>query len=296
MHRRAARFATAIAATALMCCLVPKPHAASTGAATAKPQRIVSLNLCTDQLLVDLVPRQRIAAVSHLAADPSVSATAEKARDIPVTRGEAENVLAFDPDLVLAGEFSTPATVSILERLGRRVVRIGLANDLDAIRRATRKVADAVGEPEHGEALLARMDQRIAASRPDPASSERPSALVYQVNGLSAGTGTLADALIGLAGLSNQAAALGLGPGGQIGLEALAANPPDLVVLTGPKDEYRTAVADNLRHPVLARVMARRAAITVAWRTWLCGTPHAADAVEHLAAARARLLSPAVRP
>ena len=58
-------------------------------------QRIVSLNLCADQILVDLVPRERIAAVSHLAADPWSSAVAEKARGIPWTRGKAEEVLAY---------------------------------------------------------------------------------------------------------------------------------------------------------------------------------------------------------
>ncbi|MEZ5855914.1 MAG: ABC transporter substrate-binding protein [Hyphomicrobiaceae bacterium] len=285
----------AIALTLAVLLLVPVQTSRAAGP-PAKPQRIVSLNLCTDQLLVDLVPRQRIAAVSHLAADPTVSAVDAKAAGIPTTRGEAESVLAFDPDLVLAGAFSTPATVSILQRVGRRVVRIGLANDLDAIRRITRTVAEAVGEPERGEALLATMDRRITANPAKIASPLRPTALVYQVNGLSAGRGTLADTLLQLAGLTNRATTIGLGPAGRVDLETLVAHPPDLVILTGPKDEYRTAVAENLRHPALSRVIAQHAGVTVPWRTWLCGTPHIADAVERLAAARARLTTPKAQP
>lgn len=248
------------------------------------PQRIVSLNLCTDQILVDLVPRSRIAAVSHLAADPLVSAVAEKARGIPWTRGEAEVVLSYNPDLVIVGEYTTTATVALLNRLGVQMLTVPLASDIAGLRAVTYLIADAVGARAEADALLADFDRRLRAIPSPPA--ERPSAVVYQVNGLSAGPGSLADAVLRAAGFRNLAAELGLGPGGQLALEALVANPPDLVVLSGPVDEYRGAVADNLRHPALAAVMRAHASVTLPWRLWLCATPHLADAVERLASVR----------
>src|SRR5262245_20537950 len=81
------------------------------GRAADAPRRIVSLDLCTDQMLVELVPRDRIAAVTHLAADPTVSAIPEKARGILITHGDAEDVLRLDPDLILAGPFGVRSTV-----------------------------------------------------------------------------------------------------------------------------------------------------------------------------------------
>ena len=39
-------------------------------------------------------------------------------------------------------------------------------------------------------------------------------------------------------------------------------------------DEYRTAVADNLRHPVIRALRQRGASLELPWRHWLCGTPH----------------------
>jgi hypothetical protein len=64
--------------------------ACATGALAAepavKPKRIVSLDLCTDQLLVELVDRTRIAAVTHLLADPAVSAIPEQGRGLAITR------------------------------------------------------------------------------------------------------------------------------------------------------------------------------------------------------------------
>lgn len=251
----------------------------------ARPQRIVSLNLCTDQILVDLLPRERIAAVSHLAADPLVSAVAEKARGIPWTRGEAEVVLSYQPDLVIAGEFTTPATVALLERLGLKVLKVPLASDIPGLRAVTRQIGAAVGAADEAEALLSDFDRRLRTI-PPPASDNRPTAVVYQVNSLAAGPGSLADAVLQAAGLRNLAGELGLGPGGQLALEALVARPPDLIVLSGPVNEYRAAVADNLRHPALATIMREHAAVTLPWRLWLCATPHLADAIERLAAVR----------
>ncbi|RTL67906.1 MAG: hypothetical protein EKK41_16490, partial [Hyphomicrobiales bacterium] len=119
-------------ALALVCAalfLTTALAAATAGAAEpARPARIVSLDLCADQILIDLVARRRIAAVTHLAADPSVSAIAEKARGYPVTRGAAEDVLQHDPDLVLAGQFGVSSTVSLLQRVGRNVVVVPLAS------------------------------------------------------------------------------------------------------------------------------------------------------------------------
>lgn len=263
---------------------------AMTGLAeAAPPERIVSLNLCTDQILVDLVPPARIRALSHLASDPRISAVAERAAAMAGTRGDAESVLAFDPDLVLAGSHTTPATLSLLERLDRRVARIPMASDLAGIRAGIGAVAEAVGEREAGLALVARLDAQIAEAASDAPRGGRPSALVYQVNGLSAGAGSLADALMTAAGLANHARALGLGPGGALALETLLVSPPDLIVLSGPADEWRTVVAGNLGHPALAALLAARGSVTVPWRWWLCGTQHAGEAVRQLAEARRRL-------
>lgn len=261
--------------------------ASASAAADGPPRRIVSLNVCVDQILVDLVARDRIAALSHLAADPSVSAVADRVGGIAATRGEAESVVALDPDLVLAGTTTTPATLALLERIGQRVVRVPLASDLGEIRAAIRQVAAAVGEEAKGHALIADFDAGLAAAERDADSPRtKPAALVYQVNGLSAGRGSLADALIRAAGLANHADTLGLGAGGALPLEVLVARPPDLLILSGPADEYRTVVAENLRHPALSAVVAERRAVTVPWRLWLCGTHFAAEAVRRLAEAR----------
>ncbi|KAB2910987.1 MAG: ABC transporter substrate-binding protein [Hyphomicrobiaceae bacterium] len=278
------------ASIGLMAAVLVAALPAIAGDTPARPQRIVSLDLCTDQLLVELVPRTRIAAVTHLAADATVSAIPDKALGITVTHGAAEDVLRFDPDLVLAGPFGVPATVDLLRRLGKRVVVVPQPQDLEGVRSVVQVVASAVGAEAEGAAMIADFDHRLArlaAMRQQQAL--KPGAIVYQVGGVVAGPGSLADAAIAAAGFRNLAREYYTTRGGQVPLEMLLAHPPDLLVLSSAPDEYRTALADNLRHPAVALVRRRRASVELPWRLWLCGTPHIMEAVEQLAAARVRI-------
>lgn len=252
------------------------------------PRRIVSLDLCTDQLLVELVPRDRIASVTHLAADPTVSAIPERARGIPITHGGAEDVLRLDPDLILAGPFGVRGTVDLLQRLGRRVVIVQQSQDLAGVRTAVQAVAEAVGEAAKGAALIADFDRRLSAVGQSE-EGPRPAAVIYQIGGSVSGPGSLADAALAAAGFRNAATAYRLTRGGQVPLELLLADPPDLLVLSSASGEYRTVLADNLRHPAIAILRREHASIELPWRHWLCGTPHIVEAVEKLAAARARM-------
>ncbi|MDX2204765.1 MAG: ABC transporter substrate-binding protein [Hyphomicrobiaceae bacterium] len=288
VHRDGARRNRAPGMARVLAALVLLAAAPGQGArADDKPQRIVSLDLCADQILIDLAPRSRIAAVTHLAADASVSAIPERARGLPVTRGAAEDVLKHDPDLVLAGQFGVAGTVSLLQRVGRKVVIVPLSSDLEGVRRAVTIVAAAVGEVRRGETLLAAFDARLAAVARAAATrgARRPSALVYQVGGSASLEGTLADAALVAAGFANASHAYPRLRGSQVPLEAILARPPDLLVLASPPFAYRTVVADNLRHPALRALAARIPSLELPWRQWLCGTPHLADAVEALAAA-----------
>ena len=255
---------------------------AASARADGKPQRIVSLNVCVDQLLVELVEPDRIAGVSRLAADPKVSALPGKLSRFKALRGSAEEVLALQPDLVLAGEFTTGATIDLLKRLGKTIVTVPLASDFDAMRAGIRQIASAVGEDEKGEAMIAEFDERLSAARSTIRS--RPTAIAYEANSLVSGSHTLMDAALDAAGYRNLARDLKLGPGGRLPLEMLVAAPPDLIVLANAPDDYRTAAADNLRHPALMRVLQSRPSIVLPAPYWICATPKIADAVELLAA------------
>ncbi|PKP83954.1 MAG: ABC transporter substrate-binding protein, partial [Alphaproteobacteria bacterium HGW-Alphaproteobacteria-2] len=72
------------AALALLAALGSAPGAA---ADTPPPARVVSINVCTDQLAMLLAAPGQLLSVSHLARDPYSSAMAAEARAWPANRG-----------------------------------------------------------------------------------------------------------------------------------------------------------------------------------------------------------------
>ncbi|APT34867.1 ABC transporter substrate-binding protein [Methylobacterium phyllosphaerae] len=94
--------------------------------AAAAPVRVVSMNLCADELVLRLADRDQVLAVTYLARDSRGSTVATEAVGLPVTRGLTEEVVALKPDLVIAGAFTTRTTVGMLKRVGAPVLELGV--------------------------------------------------------------------------------------------------------------------------------------------------------------------------
>lgn len=253
--------------------------------AFAKPQRIVSMNLCTDQLAILLADPENIASVSYLAVDAQASGLAREAERFPINHGLTEEVLPLDPDLVLAGSFTTRPTVFLLRRLGYSVVEMPAASSLEDVRTNIRTVADAVGEPERGEVMIAEMDRKLAAHALLPTGGVQPLAALYWANGYSSGEGTLANAAVAAAGFRTLGTALGFKGTSQLPLETLLTTDPDLLIVGRERDGEALAT-ELLKHPALKQAFATRPRVSVPDHLWICGTPLVVDAIARLAAAR----------
>ena len=231
-------------------------------------RRVVSLNLCTDQMLVLLAP-EKIAALSPLARDPALSFVAPQAAHLPIVRASAEAVLRLHPDLILAAPYGAQTTLALLQQEGIPVLRIALPQDFAGIRQTTRLLAATLGVPERGEALLATMDAGLAAL-PHPVHAER--ALVWEPRGLTAGPGTLMDAVLHAAGMTNAS------DGRSVTLEALLRHPPDLLVVsTAPA--YPSLATTLLDHPALAGLPRR----SIPPALTICAGPFSVEAATLLA-------------
>ena len=254
-------------------------------ALAAKPERIVSMNLCTDQLLMLLADRDRIASVSYLAMDPASSAMADQAAGLTVNHGLSEEILPMAPDLVLAGTFTTRPTVFLLRRLGYPVVELPVASSLDDVRSNIRTIAKAIGEPARGEALVADFDRKLPLL-PEVRAGPRPSAALYWANGYTSGRDTLANAVVEAAGFRTLGRDLGLTGTAQLPLETLLVADTDILIM-GRRRDAPALANESFRHPALKRAFAQRPTVTVPDYLWICGTPFIADAIAKLSAVRA---------
>lgn len=286
------RTAAILAATAAGIAALVAVATAHAKSDAPKPLRIVSLNLCIDQILLDLVPRERIGGVSFLAADASMSLLADDAKGLPAVRGSAEEILALDPDLVLAGEYTTAATVDLLRRLGRRVEIVPMATSFAQIRDVVLLMGDLTGERQRAEALVKDFNTRLAEVKARAvvrSEAPRPRAVAMQVNSLASGEGSLVNEVLGEAGFDNVARHAKLGPAGRLPLETLISDPPEVIVRANDASDFRTVLGDNFRHPAFRALEATRPSVHIPMNEWLCGTPRIVQAVERLAVAREAL-------
>lgn len=255
---------------------------AATGA-FAGPSRVVSMNLCTDQLAMLLAAPGQLASVSYIAQDTRASAMAEDALAYPANHGLAEEIYLLQPDLVIAGAHSTPATTDMLRRLGVPVVVFQPASSLQDVRARILQMGQVLGRDEAARALLADFDQRLA--KLEQAGPEAPRAALYAANGFTSGSMTLAGQILRSAGLRNVADDLGYAHSGHMPLELLAMSAPELLIGTSPYPRASRS-EDNLAHPVVHQLAARSGAGQMRDADWVCGTPHVLRAAETLAAER----------
>ncbi len=258
------------------------PVSVPAAGAAAAAQRIVSLNLCIDQLLLDLVPRERIVSVTHLAHNPLYSPRAAEFAGIAPNHSLAEEVLSFEPDLVLTSPFSRPSTTALLRRLGYRVVEVPVAGTLAEVRQQIVELAALVGAESQGAAMLRDMDARLAALPPYP--SAPPSAMIYDTNGVTGGAGTLADEVLTLAGFENRARTLGVDGWRPLDIETLLVGDPDFLVVDDLDQLPPSLGRAMLMHPALGGPQHPR--IELSSNQWTCPGPAVLTAVETLAAAR----------
>lgn len=249
-------------------------------------ERVASLNLCADELVLRLADKADVASVTWLARDPRGSNVADLAREVNINRGLAEEVAAEKPDLVLTGAFTTRITAAMLRRLGLPVMELGVPQTLDEAYAQIGSVAERLGVPERGRAMVARMKRAFADLPPTPA--HRPTAIVLRPNGFTAGRGSLADEILAAAGFDNLAARLSPDRLGQLTLEEIVAAEPDMLVINVSEDAPPSLADELLHHPALARYAAEGRLVSLPPRLWACAGPELAEAAQRLAAARER--------
>ncbi|MFG1374171.1 ABC transporter substrate-binding protein [Xanthobacter oligotrophicus] len=253
------------------------------GTTQAKPARVASLNLCADELVLRLADPGQVASVTFLARDPRSSNVAALAREVPVNRGLAEEVVPLSPDLVIVGAFTTRTTTALLRRLGLEMLELGVPQTLDEAYAQIRLVAARLGTPERGEALVGQME--VSFARLPPPAAHPPSAIVLRPNGFTAGRGSLPGEVMARAGLDNMAARLSADRLGQLALEEVVWAQPDILVVNAAPDAPPSLADGLLTHPALAsfRSMGRSVALPI--RLWTCAGPELAEAAARLAAA-----------
>ena len=201
-----------------------------------KPVRVLNYALWLDDVVLGLVPPERLVGIDHLADDPNSSNIVGIAAQIPVKLNQpsAEQVMALRPDVVFLDAGRDAVVAQTLRDMGIKVVACKKPHSTEELHDAVHLIAGALGEEAKGTALLAAFDaecqalaDRVAAIPP----AERKTVLVISMSPTFGNRGGLFDHLCTMAGVVNGAAEIGLEAGQSLTKEHILAVNPDVLIV-----------------------------------------------------------------
>ena len=238
-----------------MAAAVAAGSAAAAAPGNGPPQRVASLNLSSDEVLVEILPPERLVSVTRWADVPGTSNVAGR---VPATayrfqKADMEQLVALAPDLVVVSEYTDADFLKLVERSGIRWHRMEGLGSPAGVRAAILDLGRAVGAEEAAGRLVARYDATLADLAHRLAGAPRPRVL-YWSGGMTAGADTAIGALIEAAGAINvgrEIGVLGITPPGA---ERAFVADPDVVLVTS----WPGSVEAVKEHPLLSRLRAVR--------------------------------------
>ena len=216
---------------------------------------MASLNLTADELLVEMLPPERLVAVTRWADDTDMSNVAGRvpATAVRLPRADLERIIALRPDLVVVSEYTDADFLRLVEKSGLRYHRMSGLDTFPGIRAAVVDLGRAVGTPDAAARLTARFDAVLAELGRRLEGSPRPRVL-YWGDPHTAGAGTAIGSLVEAAGATNVGREMGLrGIVPLAGEKAFSAEPDAFLVTEGSG-----ASVALRRHPLLSRTRAVR--------------------------------------
>lgn len=226
-------------------------------------ERVHYLSLGHAEIGAALIGADRTAAVYPFFSDPEVSNISDLLSDVQVIGFEPEEVVALDPDIAIASQYTSPDLVNVVAGAGIPVVRVkeegGSSGDIPNILLMGYMLGAEDRALELVEEVQARVefvaDQILGYQRQD-APLPGVLAISKYVDIYAAGGNTNLDEIILAAGGYNPAKASGIDSFQQVSIESIAAINPDVIILTQPL-ESALEFAEELRSsPVLQDVPA----------------------------------------
>ena len=248
------------------------------------PQRVVTVNLCLDQVALRLAAPGQLVGVSYLSHDPRISVLADRARAVPAVRAKVESILELRPDLVIFDRDAHANIKRLVRKAGVPILEVPWASSLEDAEVLIARIGAALDRDAEAQAIVADMrEQRRRLAHEGP-----PTALAatLQANRGTAGKGSLMDELLHLAGFRNLAAELGIPAYGRLPLESVLAGQPDLLVLDGNANAHPARATEFVDHNALLALAGRTRLLSIPLKYSICAGPENFEALKLLAEAR----------
>lgn len=200
-----------------------------------EPVNIVSLTLGSDEMLLGLIDKSRIKAVTEYSVDAGISNVADAAKDVPnKILSDAEKVIGLQPDLVFVDTWADPNFIKQLRDAKIPVYVFKTPSSVDEQKTTVQEIAHVVGADAKGREIVAWMDEKLTAVE-DKLKALKPeeklSILDYSESGSSSGKGSNFDDIVTRAGLVNVVSKAGMEGWPTLNKEDIVSMNPDIILL-----------------------------------------------------------------
>lgn len=224
-----------------------------------KPQRIVSLTLASSEILLDLVPLDRIAGLHAIVAESPHSNVRGRLQGVPLIVSDVEQIIDLKPDLIIVASYVAREFIAPLEKAGLPVVTFTQFDSVESVFRNIEMLGALVGESAAAEEIIRRTRAEIMAIQsliPDQMDPLRVVAI--GASGSIAGSRTTVHSLITLARARNIAAEHGIEGNNMISAEHLVLWDPDIIVVARDADKDNSLKQQLLAEDLFAPLRDKR--------------------------------------
>jgi len=205
------------------------------GVQAKKYNHIVSLTLSGDEMLLGLVPENRIAGLSgKINEDKEISNIVDKAKKFPKVEGNEEVLMSLEPDLIIVADWLSKRITDIGAITGAKVYFYKTPNSYEEQKKLIRELANLVEEKENGEKLIKNMDDRLKALQNKITKNykgAKPRILMYTSFGTTSGKNTTFSDMVKLINGVNVVAEAGIDRFKDISKEKVIELNPDIIIV-----------------------------------------------------------------
>ena len=205
------------------------------GVQAKKYNHIVSLTLSGDEMLLGLVPENRIAGLSgKINEDKEISNIVDKAKKFPKVEGNEEVLMSLEPDLIIVADWLSKRITNIGAITGAKVYFYKTPNSYEEQKKLIRDLANLVEEKENGEKLIKNMDDRLKALQNKITKNykgAKPRILMYTSFGTTSGKNTTFSDMVKLINGVNVVAEAGIDGFKDISKEKVIELNPDIIIV-----------------------------------------------------------------
>jgi iron complex transport system substrate-binding protein len=226
---------TAIEATATKYPLTLKDSAGTSVTIVSKPSKIVSLPLGTCEMLLSLVDKSTIAAMTHYVDDANVSNVAEAAKGVGKRLdANAEKIIALQPDLVFVDSWAAQDFVKQLRDANLIVFVVNLPNSVEQQKDTLKLLGNITDQATKAEETINWMDGKLKgiSDKLDNLKEEQKLTILdYSEMSSTSGKGTNFDDVVTRAGLINPVSKAGIDGWPKLSKEMIIKYNPDIISL-----------------------------------------------------------------